>query len=133
MQGSHVQFVHLQLGFEQFGSIVIVRKSNIKIYIAQSVIFSKLKRTTLLIGIISLVLGILAYQSAMDQIDEIMEIIRESQAGRGARYTREELQLMNDNAEVTLMFARGFLGFSAAMILYAFYDDISRIVAKMKN
>ena len=133
MQGSHVQFVHLQLGFEQFGSISLIRKSNIKRYIAQSVIFFKLKRTTLLIGIISLVLGILAYQSAMDQIDEIMEIIRESQAGRGARYTREELQLMNDNAEVTLMFARGFLGFSAAMILYAFYDDISRIVAKMKN
>ena len=125
--------MHLQLGFEQFGSIILVRKSNIKIYIAQSVIFSKLKRTTLLIGIISLVLGILAYQSFVDQMDEIMEIIRESQAGRGARYTREELQLMNDNAEVVLMFARGFLGFSAAMILYAFYDDISRIVAKMKN
>ena len=132
MQGSHVQFVHLQLGFEQFGSILFVRKSNIKIYIDQSVIFSKLKRTTLLIGIISLVLGILAYQSAMDQIDEIMEIIRESQAGRGARYTREELQLMNDNAEVTLMFARGFLGFSAAMILYAFYDDIIKIIRRVK-
>ena len=132
MQGSHVQFVHLQLGFEQFGSISLIRKSNIKIYIAQSVIFSKLKRTTLLIGIISLVLGILAYQSAMDQIDEIMEIIRESQAGRGARYTREELQLMNDNAEVTLMFARGFLGFSAAMILYAFYDDIIKIIRRVK-
>ena len=124
--------MHLQLGFEQFGSILIVRKSNIKIYIAQSVIFSKLKRTTLLIGIISLVLGILAYQSAMDQIDEIMEIIRESQAGRGARYTREELQLMNDNAEVVLMFARGFLGFSAAMILYAFYDDIIKIIRRVK-
>ena len=132
MQGSHVQFVHLQLGFEQFGSIILVRKSNIKRYIAQSVIFSKLKRTTLLIGIISLVLGIFAYQSAMDQIDEIMEIIRDSQAGRGARYTREELQLMNDNAEVTLMFARGFLGFSAAMILYAFYDDIVKIIRRVK-
>ena len=132
MQGSHVQFVHLQLGFEQFGSILFVRKSNIKIYIDQSVIFSKLKRTTLLIGIISLVLGIFAYQSAMDQIDEIMEIIRDSQAGRGARYTREELQLMNDNAEVTLMFARGFLGFSAAMILYAFYDDIIKIIRRVK-
>ena len=132
MQGSHVQFVHLQLGFEQFGSILYVRKSNIKIYIDQSVIFSELKRTTLLIGIISLVLGIFAYQSAMDQIDEIMEIIRESQAGRGARYTREELQLMNDNAEVTLMFARGFLGFSAAMILYAFYDDIIKIIRRVK-
>ena len=132
MQGSHVQFVHLQLGFEQFGSILFVRKSNIKIYIAQSVIFSKLKRTTLLIGIISLVLGILAYQSAMDQIDEIMEIIRDSQAGRGARYSREELQLMNDDAEVTLMFARGFLGFSAAMILYAFYDDIIKIIRRVK-
>ena len=132
MQGSHVQFVHLQLGFEQFGSIILVRKSNIKRYIAQSVIFSKLKRTTLLIGMISLVLGIFAYQSAMDQIDEIMEIIRDSQAGRGARYTREELQLMNDNAEVTLMFARGFLGFSAAMILYAFYDDIVKIIRRVK-
>ena len=54
----------------------------------------------------------------------------ESQAGRGARYTREELQLMNDNAEVTLMFARGFLGFSVAMILYAFYDDVRRKIIK---
>ena len=124
--------MHLQLGFEQFGSIILVRKSNIKIYIAQSVIFSKLKRTTLLIGIISLVLGILAYQSFVDQMDEIMEIIRESQAGRGARYTREELQLMNDNAEVVLMFARGFLGFSAAMILSAFYDDIIKIIRRVK-
>ena len=132
MQGSHVQFVHLQLGFEQFGSIPVICKQCIKTYISQNVFFSKLKRTTLLIGIISLVLGILAYQSAMDQIDEIMEIIRESQAGRGARYTREELQLMNDNAEVTLMIARGFLGFSAAMILYAFYDDIIKIIRRVK-
>ena len=91
-----------------------------------------MKRTTLLIGIISLVLGILAYQAAMGQIDEIMEIIRESQAGRGARYSREELQLMNDDAEVTLMFARGFLGFSVAMILYAFYDDIIKIIRRVK-
>jgi len=85
-----------------------------------------------LIGIVSLVLGILAYQSFVDQMDEIMEIIRESQAGRGARYSREELQLMNDNAEVILMFARGFLGFSAAMILYAFYDDIIKIIRRVK-
>ena len=132
MQGSHVQFVHLQLGFEQFGSIILIRRSNIKIYIVQSVVFFKLKRTTLLIGIISLVLGLLAYQSAMDQIDDIVEIIRDSQAGRGARYSREELQRMNDDAEVTLMFARGFLGFSVAMILYAFYDDIIKIIRRVK-
>ena len=79
-----------------------------------------------------MVLGILAYQSFVDQMDEIMEIIRESQAGRGARYSREELQLMNDNAEVILMFARGFLGFAAAMILYAFYDDIIKIIRRVK-
>ena len=79
-----------------------------------------------------MVLGIFAYQSAMDQIDEIVEIIRDSQAGMGARYTREELQLMNDNAEVTLMFARGFLGFSAVMILYAFYEDIIKIIRRVK-
>ncbi len=133
MQGSHVQFVHLQLGFEQFGSIVIVRKSNIKIYITQSIIFSKLKISILLIAGISLVIGILAYQSFNDQMDEIIKIIRDSQAGLGQqRYSREQLQQMNDNAEITLMFARGLIGFSVSMAIYALYEDIIKIIRRVK-
>ena len=96
--------------------------------------FSELKKGILLIGIISVVLGVLAYQSAMEQIDDIMEIIRDSRAGAGQqRYSREEIQLMNDDAEVTLMFARGFLGFAVAMVLYGLYDDIIKIVTKIKK
>ena len=133
MQGSHVQFVHLQLGFEQFGSILIVRKSNIKIYIIQSIIFSKLKRSILLLAGISLVIGILAYQSFNEQMDEIIKIIRDSQAGLGQqRYSREQLQQMNDDAEITLMFARGLLGFSVVMAVYALYDDIIKIIRREK-
>ena len=133
MQGSHVQFVHLQLGFEQFGSILIVRKSNIKIYIIQSIIFSKLKISILLIAGISLVIGILAYQSFNDQMDEIIKIIRDSQAGLGQqRYSREQLQQMNDNAEITLMFARGLIGFSVSMAIYALYEDIIKIIRRVK-
>ena len=133
MQGSHVQFVHLQLGFEQFGSIVIVRKSNIKIYIIQSIIFSKLKRSILLLAGISLVIGILAYQSFNEQMDEIIKIIRDSRAGLGQqRYSREQLQQMNDDAEITLMFARGLLGFSVVMAVYALYDDIIKIIRREK-
>ena len=133
MQGSHVQFVHLQLGFEQFGSILIVRKSNIKIYIIQSIIFSKLKRSILLLAGISLVIGILAYQSFNDQMDEIIKIIRDSQAGLGQqRYSREQLQQMNDNAEITLMFARGLIGFSVSMAIYALYEDIIKIIRRVK-
>ena len=133
MQGSHVQFVHLQLGFEQFGSILIVRKSNIKIYIIQSIIFSKLKRSILLLAGISLVIGILAYQSFNEQMDEIIKIIRDSRAGLGQqRYSREQLQQMNDDAEITLMFARGLLGFSVAMAVYALYDDIIKIIRREK-
>ena len=133
MQGSHVQFVHLQLGFEQFGSIVIVRESNIKIYITQSIIFSKLKISILLIAGISLVIGILAYQSFNDQMDEIIKIIRDSQAGLGQqRYSREQLQQMNDNAEITLMFARGLIGFSVSMAIYALYEDIIKIIRRVK-
>tara|TARA_Y100000590_G_scaffold7087_1_gene9099 strand:+ start:215 stop:616 length:402 start_codon:yes stop_codon:yes gene_type:complete len=133
VQGSHVQFVHLQLGFEQFGSIVIVRKSNIKIYITQSIIFSKLKISILLIAGISLVIGILAYQSFNDQMDEIIKIIRDSQAGLGQqRYSREQLQQMNDNAEITLMFARGLIGFSVSMAIYALYEDIIKIIRRVK-
>ena len=133
MQGSHVQFVHLQLGFEQFGSILIVRKSNIKIYIIQSIIFSKLKRSILLLAGISLVIGILAYQSFNEQMDEIIKIIRDSRAGLGQqRYSREQLQQMNDDAEITLMFARGLLGFSVLMAVYALYDDIIKIIRREK-
>ena len=133
MQGSHVQFVHLQLGFEQFGSILIVRKSHIKIYIIQSIIFSKLKRSILLLAGISLVIGILAYQSFNDQMDEIIKIIRDSRAGLGQqRYSREQLQQMNDDAEITLMFARGLLGFSVVMAVYALYDDIIKIIRREK-
>ena len=133
MQGSHVQFVHLQLGFEQFGSILIVRKSNIKIYIIQSIIFSKLKRSILLLAGISLVIGILAYQSFNEQMDEIIKIIRDSRAGLGQqRYSREQLQQMNDNAEITLMFARGLIGFSVSMAIYALYEDIIKIIRREK-
>jgi hypothetical protein len=133
VQGSHVQFVHLQLGFEQFGSILIVRKSNIKIYIIQSIIFSKLKRSILLLAGISLVIGILAYQSFNEQMDEIIKIIRDSRAGLGQqRYSREQLQQMNDDAEITLMFARGLLGFSVVMAVYALYDDIIKIIRREK-
>ena len=125
--------MHLQLGFEQFGSIVIVRKSNIKIYITQSIIFSKLKISILLIAGISLVIGILAYQSFNDQMDEIIKIIRDSQAGLGQqRYSREQLQQMNDNAEITLMFARGLIGFSVSMAIYALYEDIIKIIRREK-
>ena len=96
--------------------------------------FPELKKGILLIGIISVVLGVLAYQSAMEQIDEIMEIIRDSRAGAGQqRYSREEIQLMNDDAEVTLMFARGFLGFAVLMVFYGLYDDIIKIVTKIKK
>ena len=133
MQGSHVQFVHLQLGFEQFGSILIVRKSNIKIYIIQSIIFSKLKRSILLLAGISLVIGILAYQSFNEQMDEIIKIIRDSRAGLGQqRYSREQLQQMNDDAEITLMFARGLIGFSVSMAIYALYEDIIKIIRRVK-
>ena len=125
--------MHLQLGFEQFGSILIVRKSNIKIYIIQSIIFSKLKRSILLLAGISLVIGILAYQSFNDQMDEIIKIIRDSRAGLGQqRYSREQLQQMNDDAEITLMFARGLLGFSVVMAVYALYDDIIKIIRRVK-
>ena len=125
--------MHLQLGFEQFGSILIVRKSNIKIYIIQSIIFSKLKRSILLIAGISLVIGILAYQSFNEQMDEIIKIIRDSRAGLGQqRYSREQLQQMNDDAEITLMFARGLLGFSVVMAVYALYDDIIKIIRREK-
>ena len=125
--------MHLQLGFEQFGSILIVRKSNIKIYIIQSIIFSKLKRSILLLAGISLVIGILAYQSFNEQMDEIIKIIRDSRAGLGQqRYSREQLQQMNDDAEITLMFARGLLGFSVVMAVYALYDDIIKIIRREK-
>ena len=78
-------------------------------------------------------LGILAYQSAINQIADILKIIEDSRAGHGSRYSNERLQVLNDDAEVTLMFARGFLGFSVLMVLYALYDDIVRIVAKIKR
>tara|TARA_B100000929_G_scaffold80193_1_gene62605 strand:+ start:790 stop:1053 length:264 start_codon:yes stop_codon:yes gene_type:complete len=86
----------------------------------------------LLVGIVALVLGILAYQSAMGQIADIVKIIEESRAGLGPQYSNERLQAMNDNAEVTLMFARGVLGFSVLMVFYALYDDIMRIVKRVR-
>ena len=91
-----------------------------------------MKRNTLLVGIVALVVGILAYQSAINQIADILKIIEDSRAGLGPRYSNERLQAMNDNAEVTLMFARGVLGFSVLMVFYALYDDIMRIVKRVR-
>ncbi|MCH2404415.1 MAG: hypothetical protein MK229_04840 [Nitrososphaerales archaeon] len=91
-----------------------------------------MKRNTLLVGIVALALGILAYQSAMDQIADIMKIIEDSRAGHGPRYSNERLQVLNDDAEVTLMFARGFLGFSVFMVVYALYDDIMRTIKRIR-
>ena len=124
--------MHLQLGFEQFGSIAIICKSGIKIYITQRLTAFELKRITLAVGIVALVLGILAYQSAMDQIADILKIIEDSRAGLGPRYSNERLQALNDNAEVTLMFARGFLGFSVLMVFYALFDDIMRTIKRVR-
>ena len=91
-----------------------------------------MKRNTLLVGIVALVLGILAYQSAINQIADILKIIEDSRAGLGPQYSNERLQVLNDNAEVTLMFARGFLGFSVLMVLYALYDDIMRTIKRIR-
>ena len=85
-----------------------------------------------MVGIVALVLGILAYQSAINQIADILKIIEDSRAGLGPQYSNERLQVLNDNAEVTLMFARGFLGFSVLMVLYALYDDIMRTIKRIR-
>ena len=85
-----------------------------------------------MVGIVALVLGILAYQSAMDQIADVLKIIEESRSGLGPRYSSEWIQVLNDNAEVTLMFARGFLGFSVFMVVYALYDDIMRTIKRIR-
>ena len=92
-----------------------------------------MKRNTLLVGIVALVLGILAYQSAINQIADILKIIEDSRAGLGPRYSNERLQVLSDDAEVTLMFARGVLGFSVLMVIYALYDEIIQIVTKIKK
>ena len=132
MQGLHVQFTHLQLGFEQFGSIIIICKSNIKIYITWSLTTFELKRNTLLVAIVALALGILAYQSALNQIADILNIIEESRAGLGPQYSNERLQVLSDDAQATLMYAKGILGFSILMVFYALYDDIMRIVKRIR-
>ena len=91
-----------------------------------------MKRNTLLVGIVALVLGILAYQSAMDQIADVLKIIEESRSGLGPRYSNERLQVLSDNAEVTRMFARGILGFSILVLLYALSDDIMRTIKRIR-
>ena len=124
--------MHLQLGFEQFGSITKICKSNIKIYIKQKSNIIKLKRIPLVIAVISLIIGAITYQSALDQIAEIAKIIRDSQAGVGARYSTERLQQMNDDAEITLMAGRGFLGLSVLMLVYGLYDNIIKAILRVK-
>ena len=124
--------MHLQLGFEQFGSITKICKSNIKIYIKQKSNIIKLKRIPLVIAVISLIIGAITYQSALDQIAEIAKIIRDSQAGVGARYSTERLQQMNDDAEITLMAGRGFLGLSVLMLVYGLYDNIIKAIRRVK-
>ena len=85
-----------------------------------------------MVGIGALALGILAYQSAMDQIADILKIIEDRGQGLGPRYSNEWIQVLNDDAEVTLMFARGFLGFSVFMVVYALYDDIMRTIKRIR-
>lgn len=93
-----------------------------------------MKRNIFIIGVVLLVVGILVYQSAQNQIEEIMNIARDNRrAVGGARFSQEVLQEMNDRAQVTLLFSRGLVGFSGILIIYAIYGDLVRLIEKRKS
>ena len=97
-----------------------------------------MKRWYFVLGVVFLVIGLLMYQSAMEQVEEFQVIVRSvEEAGNNARLGIERIGLsieqaeeMNRQINSTMNKSRGTLGLGIFLIVYSTYDELVKLKSK---
>jgi len=97
-----------------------------------------MKRWYFVLGVVFLVIGLLMYQSAMEQVEEFQVIVRSvEEAGNNARLGIERIGLsieqaeeMNRQINSTMNISRGTLGLGIFLIVYSTYDELVKLKSK---
>ena len=97
-----------------------------------------MKRLYFVIGVGLLVVGLLMYQSAMEQVEEFQEVVKSVEdAGNNARLGVERIGLSLEQAEEinrqissTMNVSRGALGLGVFLIVYSTYDELIKLKSR---
>ena len=97
-----------------------------------------MKRLYFVIGVGFLVVGLLMYQSAMEQVEEFQEVVKSVEdAGNNARLGVERIGLSLEQAEEinrqirsTMNVSRGALGLGVFLIVYSAYDELVKLKSR---
>ena len=97
-----------------------------------------MKRWYFVLGVVFLIIGLLMYQSAMEQVEEFQVIVRSvEEAGNNARLGIERIGLsieqaeeMNRQINSTMNISRGTLGLGIFLIVYSTYDELVKLKSK---
>ena len=97
-----------------------------------------MKRLYFVIGVVFLVIGLLMYQSAMEQVEEFQEVVKSVEdAGNNARLGVERIGLSLEQAEEinrqissTMNVSRGALGLGVFLIVYSAYDELVKLKSR---
>ena len=97
-----------------------------------------MKRLYFVIGVGLLVVGLLMYQSAMEQVEEFQEVVKSVEdAGNNARLGVERIGLSLEQAEEinrqissTMNVSRGALGLGVFLIVYSTYDELVKLKSR---
>ena len=97
-----------------------------------------MKRLYFVIGVGLLVVGLLMYQSAMEQVEEFQEVVKSVEdAGNNARLGVERIGLSLEQAEEinrqissTMNVRRGALGLGVFLIVYSAYDELVKLKSR---
>lgn len=96
-----------------------------------------MKRFYFILGVVLVILGVLVYQSVMEQVREFEELLRTvEEAGADARIGIERAgldiqQTENINARIntSMLVSRGLGGLGAFLLIYSIYEEL----IKLKN
>ena len=97
-----------------------------------------MKRLYFVIGVVFLVIGLLMYQSAMEQVEEFQEVVKSVEdAGNNARLGVERIGLSLEQAEEinrqissTMNVSRGALGLGVFFIVYSAYHELVKLKSR---
>ena len=96
-----------------------------------------MKRFYFILGVVLVILGVLVYQSVMEEVREFEELLRTvEEAGANAKIGIERIgldiqQAENINARIntTMLVSRGLGGLGAFLLFYSTYEEL----IKLKN
>jgi hypothetical protein len=96
-----------------------------------------MKRFYFILGVVLVILGVLVYQSVMEEVREFEELIRSvEEAGANAKIGIERIgldiqQTENINARIntSMLVSRGLGGLGAFLLIYSTYEEL----IKLKN